>query len=65
LIPECGGNYANIADIENDVRVEEVDLREQEPLPPLLEGREFVLILAGHTSHIDSMSAPQTDPQLT
>ncbi len=64
LIPECGGNYANIAGIERDVRVEEVDLREQERLPPLLEGREFVFNLAGHTSHIDSMNAPQTDLQL-
>jgi UDP-glucose 4-epimerase len=64
LIPECGGNYANIASIESDVRVEEVDLREQERLPQLLEDREFVFNLAGHTSHIDSMNAPQTDLQL-
>ena len=64
LIPECGGNYANIAGIENDVRVEEVDLREQERLAPLLRDREVIFNLAGHTSHIDSMNAPQTDLQL-
>jgi nucleoside-diphosphate-sugar epimerase len=64
LIPECGGNYANIAGIESDVRVEEVDLREQERLHPLVGDREIIFNLAGHTSHIDSMNAPQTDLQL-
>jgi UDP-glucose 4-epimerase len=46
------------------VRVEEIDLREQDRLPQLLEGRDLVFNLAGHTSHIDSMNAPQTDLQL-
>src|SRR6059058_4363372 len=64
LIPECGGTYANVAGIEARLRIVEADLREQERLEGLLEGSEFVFNLAGHTSHIDSMNAPQTDLQL-
>jgi UDP-glucose 4-epimerase len=64
LIPECGGTYANIAGIEREVRVEEVDLREHERLLGLVAGRDVIFNLAGHTSHIDSMTAPQMDLQL-
>jgi UDP-glucose 4-epimerase len=64
LIPECGGSYANIAGIEESVDVAEIDLREQKRLPELLEGCECVFNLAGHTSHIDSMHAPQMDLEL-
>ncbi|MDX6485435.1 MAG: hypothetical protein QOF43_588 [Gaiellaceae bacterium] len=64
LIPGCGGNYANITGIEGDVQVVEADLRDADRLPALLEGREFVFNLAGHTSHIDSMNDPQSDLQL-
>ena len=39
LIPECGGNYANIAGIEDAVRVVETDLRAHEELRTLLDGR--------------------------
>jgi UDP-glucose 4-epimerase len=64
LIPECGGNYANIAGIEDSVRVVEADLREEERLPTLVADREIVFNLAGQTSHIDSMRDPQADLQL-
>jgi UDP-glucose 4-epimerase len=61
LVPGCGGSYANIVGIEDTLQVEEVDLREVEQIRPLVDGREFVFNLAGHTSHIDSMSDPQKD----
>jgi UDP-glucose 4-epimerase len=64
LLPECGGTYANIAGVEDAVTVVELDLREQERLHELLEGREHIFNLAGHTSHMDSMTAPQLDLQL-
>src|SRR5262249_4204270 len=49
---------------EAAVQVEEIDLREHERLLPLVEGRDVIFNLAGHTSHIDSMTAPQTDLEL-
>jgi UDP-glucose 4-epimerase len=64
LVPECGGNYANLAGIEGSVTVAEIDLADEQRLPALVAGREVVFNLAGHTSHIDSMNAPQTDLRL-
>jgi UDP-glucose 4-epimerase len=63
LLPECGGNYANIAGIEDAVTICEADLRDADLLA-LLDGCTFVFNLAGHTSHIDSMNAPFTDLEL-
>jgi len=63
LIPECGGAYANIAGIEDALRVAEVDLRD-DGLLELVEAQQFVFNLAGHTSHIDSMTSPHMDLDL-
>ena len=64
LEPSCGGTYANIAGIENDVRVAEVDVRDGSALRPLVDGAELVMNLVGHTSHIDSMRDPLLDLEL-
>jgi nucleoside-diphosphate-sugar epimerase len=64
LIPECGGNYANVAGIEDALRVLQVDLRDHDQLPKLVGAQEFVFNLAGHTSHIDSMTSPHMDLDL-
>lgn len=64
LAPECGGNVANVEGIEDAVTIIRADLRDEGRLPALVDGQEFVFNLAGHTSHIDSMNAPQTDLQL-
>lgn len=64
LLPQCGGNRANVAGIEEEVTIAEIDLRDEEQLSELLDGAEFVFNLAGHTSHIDSMNAPLTDLEL-
>jgi UDP-glucose 4-epimerase len=61
LLPGCGGAYANIAGIEDAVRVVDIDLRDEGRMPALVRDRELVFNLAGHTSHIDSMDDPQTD----
>jgi len=64
LIPECGGNRANLAGIEREVEVTKADLRDGARVRRLVGGCEFVFNLAGHTSHIDSMNAPQLDLEL-
>ena len=61
MIPEYGGNLANIADIRDRVTVNIADIRGGYGLPPLLSGQDFLFNLAAQTSHLDSMSAPEED----
>src|SRR5439155_15271118 len=62
MVPEAGGNFANIADIRDRVRVNIADIRDREALRPLLAGQGFLFDLAAQTSHLDSMNAPEPDP---
>ena len=61
MAPEAGGNLANIADIRDRVRLNIADIRDGAALRYLLPGRDFLFNLAGQTSHLDSMSAPEHD----
>jgi UDP-glucose 4-epimerase len=61
LIPEYGGNRANIAGIEEAVRVNVSDVRDEHSLPSLIRGQEVLFNLAGQTSHVDSLHDPFTD----
>jgi len=61
MVPEYGGNFANIAEIRDRVTVNIADLRGGYALPHLLAGRDFLFNLAAQTSHLDSMSAPEDD----
>jgi nucleoside-diphosphate-sugar epimerase len=61
LIPEYGGNRANIADIEDRVRVDVSDVRDRAGLRDVVAGCDFLFNLAGQTSHLDSMTDPFTD----
>ena len=64
LAPEYGGNRANIAGLEDDVRVVVADVRDAGVLPPLVRDRDVVFNLAGQTSHLDSMRDPLTDLEI-
>lgn len=61
MIPEYGGNYANIADVEGRVRVNISDIRDSHAMRHMLGGQHFLFNLAGQTSHVDSMAAPDDD----
>ena len=61
MVPEAGGNYANIADIRDQIRVDNADIRDREALHHLLAAQDFLFDLAAQTSHMDSMSAPEND----
>jgi nucleoside-diphosphate-sugar epimerase len=61
LIPEGGGNFANIAAIRDRVRVNIADIRDAHALRHLLDGQDFLFDLAAQTSHLDSMKAPFDD----
>ena len=64
LIPEYGGNLFNITGIEDKVRVNIADVRDEYSMDYLVQGRDFLFNLAGQTSHLDSMSDPYTDLEI-
>lgn len=61
LIPLYGGNIFNIDDIRDRVTVNVCDVRDPYAMAYLLQGKDYLFNLAGQTSHMDSMSDPQTD----
>ena len=61
MIPEYGGNSANIADISGQVRVNFADIRDGHTMRYLLRAQDFLFNLAAQTSHLDSMNAPEDD----
>jgi UDP-glucose 4-epimerase len=61
LVPEYGGNLFNVCGIEDRVRVNISDVRDQHSMRYLVQGQDFLFNLAGQTSHADSMENPYTD----
>ena len=61
LIPEYGGNLRNIHPIEDKVRVNISDIRDEHAMKYLVQGQDYLFNLAGQTSHVDSMNNPYTD----
>jgi UDP-glucose 4-epimerase len=64
MVPEYGGNPRNIAGIEDRLKVNLSDVRDRGSLPSFVEGQDFLFNLAGQTSHMDSMSDPDTDLEI-
>lgn len=64
LISEYGGNLFNIAGIEDCVRVNIADVRQQSTMNYLVRGQDVIFNLAGQVSHIDSMQDPYTDLEI-
>jgi UDP-glucose 4-epimerase len=61
LIPLYGGHLQNIADIKSDVVVNVCDVRDRFAMEYLVQKQDYLFNLAGQTSHLDSMTDPQTD----
>jgi UDP-glucose 4-epimerase len=64
MIPDYGGNFFNIHDIADQVRVNIADVRDESSMQYLVRGQEFIFNLAGQVSHIDSMRDPRTDLEI-
>jgi len=64
LIPEYGGSLFNIAGIEERVRVNISDVRDEHSMRYLVQGQDVLFNLAGQTSHMDSMQDPFTDLEI-
>jgi UDP-glucose 4-epimerase len=60
-VPEYGGNLFNIHGIEDRVRINISDVRDQYSMNHLVQGQDILFNLAGQTSHMDSMQDPYTD----
>jgi UDP-glucose 4-epimerase len=61
MIPDYGGNLFNIAGLEDRLRVNIGDVRNESAMDVLVRDREIIFNLAGQVSHIDSMRDPFTD----
>ena len=64
LIDDYGGNLFNIRGIEDRLRVNIADIRQQSTMNYLVRGQEVIFNLAGQVSHIDSMRDPYTDLEI-
>lgn len=64
LIPEYGGSLFNIFDIEDQVRINISDVRDEHSMRYLVQGQHYLFNLAGQTSHMDSMHDPYTDLEI-
>ena len=64
LIPDYGGNLFNIDGIDDRVRVNVADVRQQSTMNYLVRDRDVIFNLAGQVSHIDSMRDPYTDLEI-
>lgn len=64
LVPEYGGNLANLRGIEDRVRVNISDVRDEHSMAYLVQGKDYLFNLAGQTSHMDSMHNPFTDLEI-
>jgi len=64
LIPLYGGHLQNIADIAGSVIVNVCDVRDRFAMEYLVQGQDYLFNLAGQTSHLDSMTDPQTDLEI-
>jgi UDP-glucose 4-epimerase len=64
LIPIYGGNLRNVATIEDRVKVNIADVRDEHSMDYLVQGHDFLFNLAGQTSHLDSMRDPYADLEI-
>ena len=61
MLPRQGGNFFNVQEIEDRVKVNVSDVRNQLSMNHLVKGKDFVFHLAGQVNHVDSMRNPLQD----
>lgn len=64
MVPDYGGNLANIAGFQDRVRLNFADVRDVNAMNYLVQGQDVIFNLAGQVSHIDSMRDPYTDLEI-
>lgn len=61
LYPKGGGNLFNIKGIENKVRLNFADIRDESAVNQLVKGKDYIFHLAAQLSHVESMENPFDD----
>ena len=61
MIEGYGGNFANVREVLHDLDVHISDVRDEEGMARLVEGRDVVFHLAAQVSHVLSLSNPYPD----
>lgn len=61
MLPQYGGNLANIAPIHGRCHINYADIRDPHTMHYLVQGVDLIYSLAGQTSHVESMTDPFTD----
>ncbi len=64
LVPEYGGNLANIDGLQDQVTVNIADVRDPHSMRYLVQNHDYLFNLAGQTSHLDSMNDPFVDLEI-
>ena len=64
FIPDYGGNLFNLRGIEDRVRMNIADVRQESTMSYLVRHVDVIFNLAGQVSHIDSMRDPYTDLEI-
>jgi UDP-glucose 4-epimerase len=64
MLPRQGGNLFNIHEVEDKVRVNFSDVRNELSMNHLVKGKDFVFHLAGQVNHVDSMRNPIQDLEI-
>jgi len=61
MLPRQGGNLFNIRPVENKVKVNFSDIRNELSMNHLVKGKDYIFHLAGQVNHVDSMRNPVQD----
>jgi UDP-glucose 4-epimerase len=64
MLPRQGGNLFNIHEVEDKVKVNFSDVRNELSMNHLVKGKDFVFHLAGQVNHVDSMRNPIQDLEI-
>jgi len=64
MLPRQGSNLFNIKEIEDKVRVNISDIRNQLSMNYLVKGKDYIFHLAGQVNHVDSMRNPLQDLEI-
>jgi nucleoside-diphosphate-sugar epimerase len=64
LIPEYGGNLFNLEPVKDKVKLNISDVRDEHSMKYLIRDQDYLLNLAGQTSHLDSMNNPYADLEI-
>jgi len=64
MLPRQGSNLFNIKEIEDKVRVNISDIRNQLSMNHLVKGKDYIFHLAGQVNHVDSMRNPLQDLEI-